>query len=401
MSERRYDVVLAGATGFAGRRAAVHLRDHGGGARIALTGRSSQRLEALRTELGVDWPILVADALDRTGLDAVAAQAGVVATAVGPYSRYGMPLVEACAAHGTSYCDLTGEILFMRESIDAVHKRAAASGARIVHACGYDSVPSDLAVHLLVRAAAADGEGTLATTRLLARGRGGVGGGTIDSARAQIDSVLARPELRRVLADPYGLSPDRGADPSRDEVRDRSRAYRDDLFGLWVAPWPLGPANMRVVRRTAALTGRYGPAFRYEEAVPVGRGALAALGARAVVAAGGMLLLGLASPRLRPVADRLLPAVGSGPSERALRAGWFRSDARTVTTTGGRYSARISARLDPGYGATGAMLAESALCLALDPLDSPAGVSTPAAAMGDALVDRLRSIGFTAEAHRR
>lgn len=399
--ERRYDIVLMGATGFAGRRAAAHLRDHAGSARIALAGRSAERLAVVRNQLGVEWPVLVADSSDRTALDRLAADTVVVATAVGPYSRYGMPLVEACAEHGTSYCDITGEILFMRRSMDAVQSHAAATGARIVHACGYDSVPSDLAVHLLAARAAAEGEGTPTSSRLLARGRGGIGGGTIDSARAQVDAVRSDPAGRRVLADPYALSPDRAADPSRDEVRDRDRPYRDDLFGLWVAPWPLGPANMRVVRRTAALTGRYGPGFRYEEAVPIGRGPIGALGAAAVVAVGGALLGGLASPAVRPVLDRMLPAAGDGPSDRALASGWFRSDARTTTTTGARYDARVSARLDPGYGATGAMLAESALCLALDQLESPAGVGTPMSAMGDALVTRLRAVGFTAEAHRR
>ena len=399
---RSFDVVLTGATGAAGKRAAEHLRDHGGDARIALAGRSPARLAAAQNALGVDWPLLVADSLDGEALDAVAAQTAVVASAVGPYSRFGMPLVEACADAGTSYCDLTGEILFMRDSIDLVHDRAAASGARIVHACGYDSVPSDLAVHLLAREAAADGQGTLTTTRLLVRGRGGVGGGTIDSARAQIDAVRDDPRRARVLADPHALDPLRAGDDGVPNARcDRSRAFRDELTGMWVAPWPLGPANMRVVRRTAALTGRYGTAFEYDEAVPAGRGPLAALGARAIAGGSLALLAGLASPVARPALDRLLPSAGSAPSQRALDRGWFRADARTITTTGARYSARISARLDPGYGATGAMLAQSALALALDPLDSPPGVTTPAAAMGDRLVERLHTVGFTAEARRR
>lgn len=401
MAEREFDVVLAGGTGAAGRRAAQHLRDHGGTARIALAGRSAERLEALRASLGVDWPVLVADAHDRAALDDVAARTAVVASAVGPFAVHGMPLVEACADHGTSYCDLTGEVLFMRASIDRVQDRAPATGARIVHASGYDSVPSDLVVHLLARAAARDGEGLPGTTRILARGRGGVGGGTIDSARAQIDAVLGDRAAGRLLADPYALSPDRTADPSGVDELDRTRAHRDDLFGVWTAPWPLGPANLRVVRRTAALTERYGPAFRVDEGVPTGTGPLGAVAAAAVAAGGRALLAGLASRRTRPVLDRILPAAGSAPSQRVLDAGWFRVDARTTTTTGARYAARISARLDPGYGATGAMLAQSALCLALDPLDSPAGVSTPAAAMGDALVHRLRAVGFTAEAHRR
>lgn len=400
MPGSRFDVVLAGATGAAGRRAAAHLRDRAGGTRVALAGRSPDRLRALRDELGVDWPVLAADALDRRALDAVVAETAVVATAVGPYARLGMPLVEACADAGTAYCDLTGEVLFMRRSIDRLHARAASTGARIVHACGYDSVPADLVVHLLAAAARADGGG-LGTVRALVRGRGGVSGGTIDSARAQVDEARADAAAARLLADPAALVPDAPADAAGKDDRDRTGAHRDRLFGLWVAPWPLGPANRRVVRRTAALTGAYGPAFRYDEALPVGRSPVAALGAAGLALAGRGLLAGLASPVARPLLDRVLPSAGSTPSPRSLEGGWFRVDARAVTGSGGRYEARIGAPLDPGYGATGAMLAESALCLALDPLDSPAGVSTPAATMGDALVRRLRASGFTATASRR
>ncbi len=153
---------------------------------------------------------------------------------------------------------------------------------------------------------------------------------------------------------------------------------------------------MRVVRRSAALLG-YGPSFRYDEAVPTGRGPGAAVAAGAVAVLSGALIAGLASPRLRPLLDRVLPAPGAGPSERTLEAGRFRAEARAVTTTGARYRSVVAADLDPGYGATAAMLGQSALSLALDDLDSPAGVLTPAAAMGDALVDRLRGVGFRLE----
>ena len=399
MAERSYDVVLQGATGFAGRYAARHLRDHGGDARIALAGRSRQRVQSVADGLGVDWPVLEADASDRRALDRLAAQASVVASAVGPYARHGMPLVEACAAAGTSYADLTGETLFMRDSIDAVDATARSSGARIVHACGYDSVPSDLAVLLLADRVAADGEGTLGRTRAVTTGRGGVGGGTIDTARTMVDELRARPRRAAVLFDPYSLSPDRAADPRGDDEHDVHRAFRDPLSGSWVAPWPLGPANMRVVRRSAALAG-YGPSFRYDEAVPGGRGPAGAVVATTIAAAGGALLAGFAAPGVRPVLDRLLPAPGEGPSERTLEAGRFRVVARAVTTTGARYRSTVAADLDPGYGATGAMLGQSALALALDGLGSPVGVSTPAVAIGGALVRRLRAVGFTLEVER-
>lgn len=198
---RDYDVVVHGATGFVGRLTAKHLV--GSDARVALSGRSKDKLEALRSELGVDWPLVVTDSADPASVAALAASTVAVATTVGPYARHGLPLVAACAEAGTHYADLTGEVLFARDSAAQSHARATETGARIVHSAGFDSVPSDLGVHLLAEQARADGEGTLEETVLvLVSARGGVSGGTIDSLRNQVDVVKADSTLRKVVADP-------------------------------------------------------------------------------------------------------------------------------------------------------------------------------------------------------
>ena len=319
-----------------------------------------------------------------------------MATTVGPYGKYGMPLVEACADAGTSYCDLTGETLFVHDSAAAAHERAAATGARIVHSAGFDSVPADLGVFLLHEQARADGTGTLGDTALvLVSGRGGMSGGTVDSIRTELVSAGDRPTL---YADPYALSPDRAADPSGAGEKDPLLPARDPAHGRWVAPFPLGPHDCRIVRRTNALLGHaYGPGFRYREGMavpggPVGAG-LAAVGI-------GAFTLGMRLGPTRALLGRVLPSPGAGPSEKARRTGHFTIEVHTETSSGVRYVATVAGDGDPGYAATAVMFGEAALCLARDPLESPGGVLTPAAALGTHYADRLRARGMTLSVRR-
>ncbi len=401
--------MLYGATGFVGKLTAQYLTRAGGDARIALAGLSAERLGAVRRTLGdaaQSWPILLADASSPSTLNAVAAQTRVVITTVGPYTRYGLPLVAACAAAGTDYADLTGEAMFVRNSIDSYHKQAADTGARIVHSCGFDSVPSDLSVYALYRAARDDGEGQLGNTDFVLRGfSGGLSGGTIASLIEVLNTTSRDPDARRQLTDPYTLSSDRGAEPEFGRQPDlawrRGRAIAAELGGVWTAAFLMAPYNTRIVRRSNTLLGwAYGKRFRYTESMSVG----SSLGAPAasVILTGilnAMFGLGGRYFRLLPhrLVERVMPKPGSGPDAAARERGYYRAQAYATTTTGARYVAGIAQRGDPGYKATSVLLVQCGLALAFDrdKLSDLRGVLTPAAAMGDALLARLPAAGVS------
>lgn len=400
-TEREHDVVLFGATGFVGKLTAAYLGQRApDGMRVALAGRSEPKLETTRAELGqpaADWPLVFSDCHDEGAMAQLARSAKVVATTVGPYLRYGLPLVQACAAAGTHYADLTGEVLFMRRTIDTANAAARSSGARIVHTCGFDSIPSDLSVLLLHRHAEATGAGELEDTTLVVTAlRGGVSGGTVDSLRGQLDEAKRDGETRRLLFDPYSLSPDRAREPDLGRERDPTGVVHDPALGGWLAPFVMGTINSRVVRRSNALQGHaYGRRLRYRELMLGGRPPLGPLKAAGISAGLAALVAGMALPPTRLLLDRLLPDAGEGPSEELRERGFFRIDTHTRTSTGARLRCRIAASGDPGYKATAVMLGESALALALDTdrLPDAAGVLTPATAMGTVLVERLRAAG--------
>jgi short subunit dehydrogenase-like uncharacterized protein len=395
---RDLDVVLFGATGFAGKLTAEYLaRAAPDEARIGLAGRSPPKLEAVRDELGAraaDWPLIVADAADREALAELAERTTAIATTVGPYRRYGMALAEACAAAGAHYADLTGETLFMRETIERLDAPAKASGARIVHTCGFDSIPSDIGVLTLHQAAGELTDTTLVVRRL----RGGVSGGTLASLKGTVDDVKKDRSLVKILGDPYALSPDRDAEPKLGRESDLRGAEYSDELGTWFGPFVMAPVNTRVVRRSNALQDwAYGRSFRYREVMDFGDGVVGR--AKALGMGGGLVALtaGLALPPSRLVLDRVLPDPGEGPKEDLVRRGFFVIEIHARTAAGEHRVCRVEAQGDPGYGATSVMLGESALCLALDGdrLPDRAGVLTPATAMGSVLADRLRAAGQT------
>ncbi|MEO6471871.1 MAG: saccharopine dehydrogenase NADP-binding domain-containing protein [Aeromicrobium sp.] len=409
---RELDLVLYGVTGFVGALLAKYVATAApAGARIGLAGRDTARVEKVRTDLGdaaASWSILRADATDPTSLRDMAERAQVVVTTVGPYAAYGLPVVEACVEAGTDYADLTGEALFVRSSIDGFHDRALEAGSRIVHSCGFDSIPSDLGVYLTYLRALEDGEGELESSTLVCTFKGGLSGGTIASGRGQMRAIAEDKSLAKVVSDPYVLSTDRALETDLGQQSDtalsRASAIDSSLTG-WITTFLMAPYNTRVVRRSNALLGwAYGKQFRYREVLRVP-------GRMAPVAAVGMAAAMWAQSKLGPFAhrgfgprviDRIVPAPGTGPSAEARDAGFFTTKTFTTTSTGARYLATVTADGDPGYKATAVMLGEAGLCLAFDreKLSTLRGVLTPAPVMAEPLAERLRNAGLTIEIER-
>ena len=395
-AKRKYDVVLFGATGFTGKLVAEYLlKQYGSTGELswAMAGRSRDKLEAVSAELGAgELPLLVADSSDPGAMAELAAQTRVICTTVGPYALYGSDLVEACVNQGTHYCDLTGETQWMAKMIDAHQDAAEASGARIVHTCGFDSIPSDLGVLYLQNAMVAKhGVPAQHVKYRVAGASGTFSGGTVASLINVMEEAARDRSLRKLLADPYALNPKDA--PRGDDVNDQTGAIYDEDLERWTLPFVMAAINTRVVRRSNALMDqRYGEDFRYDEAMlaPEGKGAIASKLAAAAMTAG---TASLAIPPFRALAKRFLPSPGEGPSKEVREKGFF--DIRIYGVHPDNRDkdmmAKVTGDRDPGYGSTSKMLAESAVCLAKDDLTCGGGFLTPAAAMGELLINRLQA----------
>ena len=384
MPDREFDVVLFGATGFTGGLTADYLAGHApDGCRWALAGRSRAKLEAVRDRLAAadpslaDLPLLLADVSDEASMREIARRARVVISTVGPYVEYGEPLVAACADEGTDYVDLTGEPEFVDRMYLAHHRRAVATGARIVHACGFDCVPNDLGVLFTLQQLP---EGVPVRIRGLVRTNAGPSGGTFATALGAFSRARSTKQAH--------------AERRRTEPRVQGRTVRltakpphyDKQSGYWLVPLPtLDPL---VVRRSASALERYGPDFSY---------AHYAAAKRLPSVVGGLVGVGLlfAGAQVPPVRSFLLDRIpqGSGPSEERRAASYF--SCRFVGEAGGRTVFTEVRGGDPGYTETSKMLAESALCLAFDDNPDSAGQVTTAVAMGQNLTDRLVRAGIT------
>ena len=401
MPERDLDLVLFGATGFTGRLVADYLMVSGPpDLRWAIAGRSADKLEAIRTELLAlapdrDVEVIVADSGDPDSLAAMVSRARVVCTTVGPYLKYGLPLVEQCVAQGVAYCDLTGEVPFMRQSIDRFHERATETGARIVHACGYDSIPSDLGAWMVQQAMIERGAPATRVVTYVGPSKGGASGGTVASGIESVKLATADRDVRRMMANPYSLDPE--GSPKGPKDWDPLAPALSAELGQWTAPFFMAPINTRVVRRSHALLGHpWSTDFSYQEVMSVGSGLKGRARATAITGVMGALFGALSRPALRGVLEKRLPQPGEGPDEQTRETGYFR---HLVVAEGpsGRLFGRVIGQKDPGYGGTAIMLGEAALCLAFDLDQTPdrAGVLTPATALAGPLINRLRAAGMT------
>lgn len=398
MTERDFDVVVWGATGFTGALVAEYLLAQygtGGSLRWAIAGRNEAKLDELRRELGptaAELPVIVADSFDTDKLAAMAASTRVVITTVGPYAKYGSPLVDACVAAGTHYCDLAGEVQWIRKMIDEHHDAAVESGARIVNCCGFDSVPMDIGAWFLQQEAGRRHDSRCESiTMLLKASRGGPSGGTIASMLNIIEEARADRAVARILVDPYGLNPP-GEREGPDE-RDQQGVRFDEVANTWTAPFVMAGINTRVVRRSNALLDYpYGRDFRYREAVMMGKGASGWLKAGSMTAMLGGFVAAAGIGFTRGLLQKfVLPEPGEGPDREQRENGFFDLRQFGELPDGTVIRSRITGDRDPGYGSTSKMLAECGVCLAKDELGSGGGVLTPAAAMGDALLARLQT----------
>lgn len=396
-----FDLVVYGATSFVGQILARYLQQRfpaGEGLRWAIAGRSRSKLEALRAELGASetaLPLLLAAADDDAALASLCQQTRAVATTVGPYALYGETLVRQCVAHGTDYCDLTGEPQWIRRMLSAHEAQAKASGARIVHCCGFDSIPSDLGLLFLQQQAIERlGEPCVTVKMRVKAMRGAASGGTVASLMNAVSEASRDKALRRELANPYSLcSEDKHPRTRQHNVRG---AEFDTDFGAWIAPFVMAPINTRIVQRSHALLGRPwgGEAFRYDEASLMGKGFKGRLSALSFAAGLGAFMLGAVLPPTRWALQRfVLPAPGEGPSPQAQEKGFFDLRFHGTTASGKSLRCKVTGDRDPGYGSTAKMLGETAAMLALEtPKGQPeGGFWTPATAFGAPLIERLQA----------
>ncbi|MHB8720199.1 MAG: saccharopine dehydrogenase family protein [Steroidobacteraceae bacterium] len=398
MSTPSYDLVAFGATSFVGKILCRYLWEEFGAQgemKWGAAGRSKVKLEELRSSLGDKGralPLVVADAADEASLRMLCASTRVVVSTVGPYALYGEPLVKACAESGTDYCDLSGEVQWIRRMLQRYEVTARKSGARVVHCCGFDSIPSDLGVHFLQRQALRQLGAPCTRVKMRVKVmRGELSGGTIASLMNVVKEAAADPALRKELADPYSLCP-AGSAPRVRQPDVRSAQFDAD-FGAWVAPFVMSGINTRLVQRTNALKEQaYGAGFTYDEALLMGRGLKGRFAASAMAAGLSGFMLAAAIRPARAALERfVLPKPGEGPSPEAQRAGSF--DLRFLGTSadGRQIRTKVTGDRDPGYGSTAKMLGQAAACLALDidKVATPGGFWTPATIFGDRLIQRL------------
>lgn len=378
-SNREFDLIIYGASGFTGRLVVDYLLTRTPNIRWAIAGRSAEKMASVRDEHG--WPqdtaMVVADSSSADAMDELAASTRAVLTTVGPYQLYGNALVEACAKNGTDYVDLCGEPAWMRLMIDAHTEAAKASGARIVFSCGFDSVPFDLGVWKLQQEAnAKNGAPFSHIEGRVRKMKGTFSGGTAASLQATMGAAMQDAKIREYLKSPYALNP--GFEGVRQPSMSRPR--QDERTGMWLAPFVMAPINTKNVHRSNAVLGyAYGEDFLYDEMLVTGPGEKGEAIANHVATDTSMM-------------GKDAPKPGEGPSKEEREAGHY-----DVLFTGGEGDASLSMAVtgdrDPGYGSTSKMITESVLCLLEDDLDAPeggwGGFYTPASAMGQKLIDRL------------
>lgn len=403
----QHDVVVFGATSFVGQLVCRHLFQRFGavhGLRWAMAGRSRGKLESVRDGLGeaaAGIPLIVADAADEAALGRMCDTTRVVVSTVGPYALYGSPLVKVCAERGTDYCDLTGEVQWIARMIQQHEAAAKRSGARILHCAGFDSVPSDVGVHVLQREAMARFGAPAKRVKLRVKAaRGGFSGGTVASLLNVVQEARRDPDVRGVLTNPYALCP-AGANKGPRQPNVQFAEYDADARS-WLAPFVMAGINTRVVHRSHALLGRpWGEDFLYDEAMMTGDGLRGRATAMGVGGGLGGFMVAAALPPARWALERfVLPKPGEGPSPKQQQEGFYDMRLFGETEAGDKLVVKVTGKGDPGYGSTSQILGEIAALMAESLADDKpkGGFTTPSVLLGDPLVERLQShagMGFS------
>ncbi len=393
-SSKEFDIIIWGASGFTGRLVVTHLFKNYGvnnDLKWAMAGRNKKKLKQVRfSSADNSVPIIIADSNDEVSLKEMIIRTKVICTTVGPYATYGDKLVSLCVNQGTDYCDLSGEVQWMRKMIDQYHEIAKNNGVKIVHTCGFDSIPSDMGVYFTQRELQAQmGQPANKIEMRVAGISGGISGGTYASLTKVMEQSYFDKEVYKVLANPYGLNP-KGKIEGND-TRDLNSIIYDDVSKSWIGPFIMAGINTKVVRRSNALSGYvYGKDFRYDEATICGKGLKGRIKGYLMAIP---LLMMTAKPKsfLKKIIDKILPKPGEGPKKEKREKGFYNLKFYATLKDGSRVLVKVTGDMDPGYGSTSKMLGEAAVCLAKDNLSNISGVLTPSIAMGDFLLKRLEN----------
>ena len=387
------DIVIYGATGFTGRLCFHYLMNNSDGIKLAIAGRDEKKLKEILEELGKDAEILVADGDDRKALDKVTSRSRVIISTAGPFHKYSSKLVASCVENYSHYVDITGENFWVKQLIDEHHHKASERGVRIIPSCGYDSLPSDLGTFFSVK----EMNKPIKIVQSFHTGKGGISGGTSETMFSMGDLNLSKE-----MGDPFLLNPSNSVtDKQREVSTDRVRIRRNKIINAWSGPFIMAFANTRVVRRSAALFSQkqesYGLNFVYEE-----NGFFKSLLAASLVTIGTVFAGLILYTPLRKLFRPLFPRPGEGPDETTMKEGFFECLFLVETEDGDKGLFRVHGKGDPGYRVTSKLVCESALTLSQNEESLPGGknfggVLTPATALGEPLIKRLRSAGIMFE----
>ena len=397
---REFDIIIWGASGFTGRLVALYLFEkYGttGDLKWAMGGRNLTKLKKVRNEVAdKNVPLIIADSNDKVSLLNMVNRTKVICTTVGPYAKYGSNLIEACIKSHIHYCDLAGEVQWMYKMINLHHEEAKINRSKIVHACGFDSIPSDMGVYFIQRETKDKTGNTAQKIKMrVAAISGGISGGTYASLNQVLEEAQKDKMVYKTLTNPYSLNP----------LNEQFGKDKSDLKGIifdkesqsWIGPFIMASINTKIVRRSNFLSGyAYGESFRYDEATIFGKGFFGRI--KGIISATSIGIIMSAKHRslFKKGLDFLFPIPGKGPTKKKMEKGFYNLRFYITLENGENAFAKVTGDMDPGYGSSSKMLAESAVCLAKDKLSNTSGFLTPSIAMGDHLLERLeKNAGLT------